>query len=276
MRDKRITAGRTVLYIILIGYSLITITPFLWSIITSLKTQAEISAGNTILPSGVDLGAYRTILESQYTTWVGNSLMVAVIVTIVNVIFNTMAGYALARIDFTGKKLLFKLMLGLIMVPSQVTMIPAYIFVSKLGLIDTHFSIVITSAVSIAYIFMMRQFFVNFPKELEEAASIDGLTKIGTFFRIVLPTALPAIATQAIFIFMGVWNEFMKPLLYISSPDKYLLTQGLNALAKQFKNSTSWNIVMAGSILSIIPIMLIYIFLNRYFTTSNDKTAGIK
>ena len=123
---------------------------------------------------------------------------------------------------------------------------------------------------------MMRQFFVNFPKELEEAASIDGLTKIGTFFRIVLPTALPAIATQAIFIFMGVWNEFMKPLLYISSPDKYLLTQGLNALAKQFKNSTSWNIVMAGSILSIIPIMLIYIFLNRYFTTSNDKTAGIK
>ncbi|MEI6286335.1 MAG: carbohydrate ABC transporter permease [Bacillota bacterium] len=276
MRDKRITAGRTVLYIILIGYSLITITPFLWSIITSLKTQAEISAGNTILPSGVDLGAYRTILESQYTTWVGNSLMVAVIVTIVNVIFNTMAGYALARIDFTGKKLLFKLMLGLIMVPSQVTMIPAYIFVSKLGLIDTHFSIVITSAVSIAYIFMMRQFFVNFPKELEEAAAIDGLTKIGTFFRIVLPTALPAIATQAIFIFMGVWNEFMKPLLYISSPDKYLLTQGLNALAKQFKNSTSWNIVMAGSILSIIPIMLIYIFLNRYFTTSNDKTAGIK
>jgi len=276
MRDKRITAGRAVLYIILIGYSLITITPFVWSIITSLKTQAEISAGNTLLPSGVDLGAYRTILESQYTTWVGNSLIVAVIVTIVNVIFNTMAGYALARIDFTGKKLLFKLMLGLIMVPSQVTMIPAYIFVSKLGLIDTHFSIVITSAISIAYIFMMRQFFVNFPKELEEAAAIDGLTKIGTFFRIVLPTALPAIATQAIFIFMGVWNEFMKPLLYISSPDKYLLTQGLNALAKQFKNSTSWNIVMAGSILSIIPIMLIYIFLNRYFTTSNDKTAGIK
>ena len=264
------------LYIILIGYSLITITPFVWSIITSLKTQAEISAGNTLLPSGVDLGAYKTILESQYTTWVGNSLIVAVIVTIVNVIFNTMAGYALARIDFTGKKLLFKLMLGLIMVPSQVTMIPAYIFVSKLGLIDTHFSIVITSAISIAYIFMMRQFFVNFPKELEEAAAIDGLTKIGTFFRIVLPTALPAIATQAIFIFMGVWNEFMKPLLYISSPDKYLLTQGLNALAKQFKNSTSWNIVMAGSILSIIPIMLIYIFLNRYFTTSNDKTAGIK
>ena len=276
MRDKRITAGRAVLYIILIGYSLITITPFVWSIITSLKTQAEISAGNTLLPSGVDLGAYKTILESQYTTWVGNSLIVAVIVTIVNVIFNTMAGYALARIDFTGKKLLFKLMLGLIMVPSQVTMIPAYIFVSKLGLIDTHFSIVITSAISIAYIFMMRQFFVNFPKELEEAAAIDGLTKIGTFFRIVLPTALPAIATQAIFIFMGVWNEFMKPLLYISSPDKYLLTQGLNALAKQFKNSTSWNIVMAGSILSIIPIMLIYIFLNRYFTTSNDKTAGIK
>lgn len=275
-KKKKVSVLTIVIYTLLIGYCFLTLVPFLWTIITSLKPQAEIAGGNTFLPDTVTFDAYKTIFQSDLPKWVMNSTVVAIIVTVLNLVFNTMAGFALARINFKGRDGIFALMLSLIMVPAQVTMIPTYIIVSNLGLINTHMAIILTSAINITYIFLMRQFFINFPAEIEEAAAMDGLSKIGTFFRIVLPTAKPALATQAIFIFMGIWNEFMKPLLYLSSPDKYMLTQGLNALAKSFKNVTAWNVIMAGALVSIIPIFIAYIVLNKYFITTNDQTSGGK
>lgn len=267
---------KIIIYILLIGYSLLTLFPFAWSILTSFKTTAEIVGGNSILPEQWSLDGYQTVFSSQFPTWIGNSLIVGIIVTVLNLVFNTMAGYALARIDFRGKNVLFGLLLLLIMIPSQVTMIPLYIVISNLGLIDTHGSLIFTTMINISYIFMMRQFFINFPKDVEEAATIDGLSRLGTFFKVVLPNAKGAVATQAVFVFMGIWNEFMKPLLFISSPDKYMLTQGLNAISKQYMNATKWDVIMSGAIVSIIPILIIYILLNKYFITSNDQTAGIK
>lgn len=263
-------------YGLLIMYSMVTVAPFLWSVLTSFKTPAEIAAGGSIFPKSWSLKGYEMIFSSQLPTWVGNSLFVALFTTLINLIFNTMAGYALARIDFKGRKLLFSMLLALIMIPSQETMIPLYIVISRLGLVDSHLSIIFTTMINIGYIFMMRQFFVNFPRDVEEAATMDGLSKIGTFFRIVLPNAKAAVATQGVFVFMGVWNEFMKPLLFISSPDKYMLTQGLNALAKSYRNATQWDVIMAGALISIIPIFIIYIVLNKYFITSNDQTTGVK
>ncbi|EHR0219384.1 carbohydrate ABC transporter permease [Clostridium perfringens] len=276
MGKKKISIGKIGIYTILIIYSLFTLVPFIWTIVTSIKTQAEIAAGNTILPNEVTLDAYKTILSSKLPLWVMNSTLVAFMVTLLNLVFNTMAGYSLARIDFKGRDSIFSFLLALIMVPSQVTMIPTYIIVSKLGLINTHMALVLTSAVNIAYIFMMRQFFINFPRDVEEAGLIDGLSRTKVFFKIVLPIAKPALATQSIFIFMGTWNEFMKPLLYISSENKYMLTQGLNALAKSFKNVTAWNVIMAGALISIIPIFIAYIFLNKHFITINDQSSGVK
>ncbi|MED4853173.1 carbohydrate ABC transporter permease [Caldifermentibacillus hisashii] len=267
---------KIIIYILLIGYSLLTLFPFAWSILTSFKTTAEIVGGNSILPEQWSLDGYQTVFSSQFPTWIGNSLIVGIIITVLNLVFNTMAGYALARIDFRGKNVLFGLLLLLIMIPSQVTMIPLYIVISNLGLIDTHGSLIFTTMINISYIFMMRQFFINFPKDVEEAATIDGLSRLGTFFKVVLPNAKGAVATQAVFVFMGIWNEFMKPLLFISSPDKYMLTQGLNAISKQYMNATKWDVIMSGAIISIIPILIIYILLNKYFITSNDQTAGIK
>lgn len=267
---------KIIIYILLIGYCLLTLFPFAWSILTSFKTTAEIVGGNSILPEQWSLDGYQTVFSSQFPTWIGNSLIVGIIVTVLNLVFNTMAGYALARIDFRGKNVLFGLLLLLIMIPSQVTMIPLYIVISNLGLIDTHGSLIFTTMINISYIFMMRQFFINFPKDVEEAATIDGLSRLGTFFKVVLPNAKGAVATQAVFVFMGIWNEFMKPLLFISSPDKYMLTQGLNAISKQYMNATKWDVIMSGAIISIIPILTIYILLNKYFITSNDQTAGIK
>ncbi|GKU83586.1 hypothetical protein NCCP28_29820 [Niallia sp. NCCP-28] len=228
------------------------------------------------MPETWSLGGYEKIFDSQFPKWISNSLIVAFLTTIFNIFFNTMAGYALARIDFKGRKVLFSLLLVLIMIPSQVTMIPLYIVISNLGLINSYWSIIFTTMINIGYMFMMRQFFINFPRDVEEAAEMDGLTKFGTFIRVVLPNAKAAIATQGVFVFMGVWNEFMKPLLFLSSPDKYLLTQGLNALSKTFKNSTQWDVIMAGSIISIIPIFVIYFLLNKYFITKNDQTTGVK
>lgn len=267
---------KIIIYILLIGYCLLTLFPFVWSILTSFKTTAEIVGGNSILPEQWSLDGYQTVFSSQFPTWIGNSLIVGIIVTVLNLVFNTMAGYALARINFRGKNVLFGLLLLLIMIRSQVTMIPLYIVISNLGLIDTHGSLIFTTMINISYIFMMRQFFINFPKDVEEAATIDGLSRLGTFFKVVLPNAKGAVATQAVFVFMGIWNEFMKPLLFISSPDKYMLTQGLNAISKQYMNATKWDVIMSGAIISIIPILIIYILLNKYFITSNDQTAGIK
>lgn len=174
---------KIIIYILLIGYSLLTLFPFAWSILTSFKTTAEIVGGNSILPEQWSLDGYQTVFSSQFPTWIGNSLIVGIIVTVLNLVFNTMAGYALARIDFRGKNVLFGLLLLLIMIPSQVTMIPLYIVISNLGLIDTHGSLIFTTMINISYIFMMRQFFINFPKDVEEAATIDGLSRLGTFLK---------------------------------------------------------------------------------------------
>ena len=260
----------------LVFYGLLTLLPFTWALITSLKTTREIAESTSLLPVALNLDAYRQILQSDFTLWFFNSMFVAVTVTISGVIANTLAGYALARLRFAGRNAVFRALLLVIMVPGQVTMIPAYLVVARLGLADTHFALILTSFISIGSVFLMRQFFINFPREVEEAAKLDGCSPLGTFVRVVLPMALPALATQAIFIFMGVWNEFMKPLLYISSVDKYMLTQGLNAAAKQYEKAAAWNVIMAGSIVSIVPILLIYMVLNKYFINLNDQTSGSK
>jgi ABC-type sugar transport system, permease component len=277
MNFKRKDAiSKTIVYIILILYSIVTFIPFIWAILTSLKPMAEIVASDTFFPKTLTFDAYGKVFSSGFIQALTNSLAVSGIITFINLLVNTATGYALARLKFMGKNIIFQLLLLLIMVPAQVTMIPAYIIVSRLGLVNTHFSLILTGAVSISYIFLMRQFFVDFPKDVEEAAELDGMNKFQFFIKIVLPMARPALATQGIFTFMGVWNEFMKPLLYLQTPEKYMLTQYLNAAAKQYAKSSAWNITMAGSIISIVPILLIYIFLNKYFVTLNDQGSGSK
>ncbi len=268
--------GNVALHVFLIGYSVLTLVPFLWAFLTSLKTTREVSDALQMLPVAFNLDAYRTILASDFKTWFFNSMFVALVVTVLGVASNSLAGYALARLQFRGRNLVFKVLLLLVMVPAQVTMIPAFLVVANLGLADSHSGLILTSIVSIASIFMMRQFFISFPTEIEEAARLDGCGALETFWRIVLPMAAPALATQAIFVFMGVWNEFMKPLLYIASLDNYMLTQGLNAAAKQYEKSAAWNITMAGSIISVLPILGLYIVLNKYFIRLNDRAGGSK
>lgn len=263
---KKIGFGKGLLYTILTVYAIITIIPFFWALSSSFKTLEEIVSGTiNFIPKNFTFDNYKTIFIEQelFPRWLFNSIFIAVSVTGLNLIFNSMAGYALARLSFPGKKALFIIILAILMIPGQVTMIPNYLILKELGWLNSYQGMIIPGMVNATFIFMMRQFFINFPKELEEAAELDGLGKFGTFFRIVLPMATPALAAQAIFVFMGSWNDFMKPLIILSDPELFTLPLGLNSFKGQY--ISYWNYIMAASMVFTLPVLIIYGFFNKYF-----------
>ncbi|AET59215.1 binding-protein-dependent transport systems inner membrane component [Paenibacillus terrae HPL-003] len=273
--NLRIGIGKIILYLILIGYAAVTLVPFFWALSSSFKPLEEIVSGKiSFIPKVFTLDNYKMIFIQQplFGRWLLNSLLIGVAITVLNLLFNSMAGYALARLNFPGKNLLFIIILGVLMIPAQVTMIPNFLILKGFGWLDTYQGMIIPSMISATYIFMMRQFFVSFPKELEEAAEIDGLGRFGAFFRIVLPLARPALAAQIIFVFMGSWNDFMKPLIVMSSPEMFTLPLGLNTFKGQY--ISYWNYIMAASMISTLPILVIYAFFNRYFIKGITFTGG--
>lgn len=256
------------LYVILILYAGVTFFPFLWAVSASFKTYQEITAGSlNIIPQAATIKAYRELLttDANFVRWIFNSFFICIVGTVLNVIFNSMAGYSLARIHFKGRDVFFYAILASIMVPAQVLLIPNYLIIKWFGMLNTYSAVIVPVAVNATYIFMMRQFYINFPKSLEEAAAIDGLSRVGVFFRIAIPLAKPAIATQSVFIFLGMWNEFLRPKLYLAVPEKYTLTVGIQTMMSRYGGITQWDEVMAASVISLIPIVLMYIVLNKYF-----------
>lgn len=266
MKTKKFNLVYIFVYSILVIYAIITIIPFVWTILSSFKSYSEIVGKEfTFFPKVWTLGNYEYLFSQEplFLRWIFNSIFIGVTVTFLNIIFNTMCGYALARLDFKGKNILLYIILLVLAVPGQILMIPTYIILYNLGWIDDYKAMIIPSMVNATYIFMMRQFFINFPKEVEEAASIDGLNRFQILFYMAFPIAKPAIATQAIFIFMSSWNDFMKPLLYMTSRENFTLTVGLKYFQTQYY--TYWNYVMAAAVVSVIPILILYIILNKYF-----------
>lgn len=256
------------LYSILILYAIITFLPFAWALSASFKPLNEIVAGGlNFIPQNFTLDNYRQIfLESPlFGRWFFNSVFVAICVTGLNLLFNSMAGYALARIKFPGQPLLFGLIVAVLLIPIQVTLIPTYLILKYLGWLNSYQGLIVPNAANATFIFMMRQFFVNFPKELEEAAALDGLSRWETFLYIVLPLAKPALAAQTIFIFMSSWNNFLMPLMILSDPEMFTLPLGLNTFKGLY--ISYWNYIMAASIVFTLPAIAIYAFFNRYFVS---------
>ncbi|AKS37774.1 ABC transporter permease [Anoxybacillus gonensis] len=267
--------GKALLYTILVLYAIVTMIPFLWALSSSFKTLEEIVSGSIrFIPEHFTLDNYKQIFIEQelFPRWFMNSVIIAVTVTVLNLIFNSMAGYALARLHFRGKQTIFMIILAVLMIPAQVTMIPNYLILKQLGWLNSYQGMIVPAMINATFIFMMRQFFINFPKELEEAAALDGLSRIGTFFRIVLPLARPALAAQAIFVFMGSWNDFMRPLIILSDPNLFTLPLGLNSFKGQY--ISYWNYIMAASMVFTMPVLVIYAFFNRYFIKGISFTGG--
>ncbi|MGG6439983.1 carbohydrate ABC transporter permease [Saccharococcus caldoxylosilyticus] len=272
---KKIGIGKALLYVVLVAYAIITLIPFLWALSSSFKTLEEIVSGTiSFIPKHFTLDNYKQIFieQAMFPRWLLNSVIIAVTVTILNLLFNSMAGYALARLQFPGKKSLFIIILAVLMIPAQVTMIPNYLILKQLGWLNSYQGMIVPTMINATFIFMMRQFFINFPKELEEAAALDGLSRLGIFFRIVLPLARPALAAQAIFVFMGSWNDFMRPLIILSDPQLFTLPLGLNSFKGQY--ISYWNYIMAASMGFTLPVLVIYAFFNRYFIKGISFTGG--
>lgn len=264
---KKVKPGKLCLYLVLVLAAVLTVYPFLWMVSASFKPLKEIVGGNlSLISDQMSFDNYRYIFgrSSLFPRWFLNSLIISVIGTTVNVFINTMAGYSLSRLSFPGRDQVYHMLLALMMVPAQVLLIPNYLILQKMGLLDSYSSLILPAAANIGNIFLMRQFFMNFPKEVEEAASIDGLGRYARFFRICMPLAKPTIATQAIFVFMGFWNEFTKPMLYIKTASKYTLTLGLQSFQSQ-NAGIMWNQVMAAACISVFPIIIIYLIFNKYF-----------
>ena len=266
---------KALLYVLLTLYAIITLIPFLWALSASFKPLTEIVSGEpNFLPKNFTLDNYKQIFlqEPLFWRWLFNSVAIAISVTLLNLLLNSMAGYALARLRFVGKRFWFFLILAVLAVPTQITLIPTFLILKAIGWLNSYQGMIVPSMVNATFIFMMRQFFVNFPKELEEAAQLDGLNTFGIFRHIVLPLAKPALAAQAVFVFMGSWNSFLLPIVILFDPEMFTLPLGLNTFKGQY--ISYWNYIMAASMVFTLPALGIYAFFNRYFIQSVTFTGG--
>ena len=256
---------KVLLYLFLIVYGIITVIPFLWAFSASFKPLSEIiNCEFNFIPKHFTLDNYKQIFiqEPLFWRWLFNSLIIGISVTIFNLLFNSMAGYALGRLHFQGKQFWFFLILAVLVVPAQITLIPTFLILKTIGWLNSYPGMIVPTMVNATFIFMMRQFFVNFPRELEEAGQLDGLNTWGVFWYIVLPLAKPALAAQAIFVFMGSWNNFLLPVVILFDPEMFTLPLGLNSFKGQYVSY--WNYIMAASMVFTLPGLAIYAFFNRY------------
>ena len=262
MRKQNTTQRGTLLLLLALGV-FIMMFPFLWTFITSITPNGSLSAGPSLIVKNPTWDAYRQLFATlPMGRIILNSVFVTVISTVLQLITGSMAGYAFARLEFPGKKVLFSLYLATMMIPLQVLITPLFTLFKDLNLHDTYFALIAPTVTSVFGVFMLRQAIRAVPKELDEAATIDGAGHLQIFGRIILPLIKPSLATVGVMAFMNTWNSFLWPLIAIRSPEYQTLPLGLSVLHGQF--TTEWNIVMAGSVISIIPIAVFYLFAQRY------------
>lgn len=270
---------KPVLYVIASLGLLVMAAPLLWMALSAFKTKKDLTASPPVwLPSQWTLSNFSELLDQlDMPRYFMNSLIVAVLVTVCNLLFCSMVGYALAKLDFTGRSKVFGVVLIALMVPGNLLILPLYVLMNKLSLIDTYAGLVLPFAAGAFGVFLMRQFMQSVPDELLEAARIDGAGEWYIFFRIVLPLVRPALATLAIFTFLGSWNNFVWPLIATNDPGKYTLPVALATFANDPNRTIAGGngMLMAGSLLVVLPVLVVFIALQRHFT-QGIATAGLK
>lgn len=272
--ETRSLTARLALYAAVLVGAAIMLFPFLWTVITSITPEGSLADGPTLIVDNPTLGAYRTLVDAL-PIWriVLNSLGVAVASTAFQLVTGSMAAYGFARLHFPLKNVVFGFYLATLMVPLQVLVVPLFIEMKTLNLQDTYFALLAPTIASAFGVFLLRQAVTAVPLELDEAATIDGAGHLRIFTTIVLPLIRPALATVAVFAFMGSWNSFLWPLVVIRSPEFMTLPLGLSTLQGQF--TTQWDVVMAGSVVSIVPIAIVYLLAQRHIIAGVAHT-GIK
>jgi multiple sugar transport system permease protein len=266
---------QTLLLVVLVVGAAITLMPYVWMVSSSLKLEKDVfTAGINILPPTPTLEAYTKALQrTQVARYLFNSLFVSTGETLLVCTTSVLAGYSFARLRFPGRDVIFLIVLGTMMIPTQVTMIPSFILVKWLGWIDTYQGLIVPRAVMAFGIFLMRQFFMTIPYELEEAGRIDGCNRPRLLFQIMLPLTGPALATLAIFSFTNAWNEFFWPLIVTTSEEVKTIQVALATM--KGGEVVEWTTLMATVTLSALPTLVVYLLLQRYFT-KGIIMSGIK
>jgi putative chitobiose transport system permease protein len=270
------TIKTVIIYIILGIIAVLMLFPLVWLVSTAFKSPSEniFQFPPQFIPSQPTFGNFIKVWQTNpFGRYLFNSSFVALLTVSLNLLFCSLAAYPLARLNFKGKDSVFTAIIATIMIPFQIVMIPLYILTVQLGLRNSYLGIIFPSIASAFGIFLLRQAFQSVPKELEEAARIDGCSELGIWWNVMIPAVKPALITLAIFVFIGSWSDFLWPLLILDQPDYYTMPLGVATLAGTF--SLDWRLIAAGSVISIAPVLLLFLILQRYIVPT-DAGSGVK
>lgn len=262
-------------YAVLIFFAGIALIPFVWMLSSSLKTSVDVfSIPMHWVPQSFHFENYKLIWSRvPLLTYFKNTTVVAICVTLMQILTSSFAAYAFAKMQFKGRDLLFMCYIGTIAVPWQVYMVPQFIMMRSIGLYDTLAALVVLQSFSAFGVFLMRQFYMGIPNELNEAARIDGLSEYGIWARIILPLSKPAIATLTIFTFVNTWNDYMGPMIYLTTDTNKTIQVGLRRFIQSY--SADYHLIMAASLCSLLPVSIVFLALQKYFI-EGIATTGLK
>ena len=269
--------NRAIIYLSLCLVTLIVVIPLVWMFSTSFKLKSQLFTKEIYwIPKEITLENYTKILNNSSTPigrWFMNSLFVASVTTVLKLAIDSLAGYAYARMEFPGRKQIFGLLIATLFLPGVMFLVPNFVTVTKLGMLNKFSGVIIPALASVFGVYFMRQFFESLPKELEEAAEIDGANRWQIFFQIALPLAKPALATLAVIEFLASWNDFLWALLVLKDRAVQTLQPGLRTLQGAY--TSEYGLMMAGAVIVALPVLVLYIFLQRYIVQS-VATTGLK
>ncbi len=262
------------IHAVLLSGALVMVTPFLWMVTLSLKPVELTYQPPHLLPTRFEISNYTRAWEAApFARYYLNSLAMTGGIVISQVLLSSLAAYAFARLRFPGRDILFLIFLGTMMVPFHVILIPSYLIINRLGWVDTYAALIVPRMVSAFGIFLLRQYYQGIPQELDEAAMIDGLGRLGIWWRIIVPLSAPGLATLGIFAFMFGWNDFLWPLVVTNDPDMRTVQLGLAMF--QGRYGTQWTVLMAGTVTATLPTLAVFLLGQRWFIQSVAQT-GVK
>lgn len=270
-------AWRSIWMYVLLGIvAILMLFPLLWLLSTSLKSPSEyiFQFPPQLLPTQPTFNNFVRVWQTNpFGRYLFNSTLVALLTVGLNLLFCALAAYPLARLQFKGREIIFTAIVTTIMIPFQIVMIPLYILTVQLGITNSYIGIIFPAIASAFGIFLLRQAFQGVPKELEEAARIDGCSELGLWWNIMIPAVRPALVTLAIFVFIGSWSDFLWPLIVVNDDNLFTLPLGVAKLAATF--SLDWRLIAAGSVISIAPILILFLFVQRYIVPT-ETGSGVK
>ncbi|MEO0472938.1 MAG: carbohydrate ABC transporter permease [Bacteroidota bacterium] len=262
-------------YSVLLAFTALYLGPFLFSISISFNADKDVFEWPIeLFPSQTTLDNYKAVWNDlPFSKWLLNSVIITAVQTVANVFFSALAGFAFARLAFSGKKLLFTLLLSSLMIPGIILLVPKFIVLNQFGMINSYAGLILPGLVGIPNIFLMKQFFETIPRDLDEAALIDGCSYFRMFWQLFMPISKPALAAVAIYTFQGSWNEFLWPVIVTVTEEMYTLPLGMASLKSELQ--TNWPLLMAGTILISLPTLAIFIYFQKYFV-QGVASSGLK